>query len=83
LLKIPIEVKVILQPLILNLKCGCGIQTILAHSERALLDAQHIKKIAISPAMAAKNMAKADGPGPKKRRTGDMEGTKKSGEQSI
>jgi len=70
---------------------GCVIQrsetvtaeTILAHSERALLDAQHIKKIAISPAIAAKNMAKSDGPGQKKRRTEDLEGTKKSGEQSI
>lgn len=59
---------------------GCVIQrsdkvtpeSILAHSERALLDAQHIKKIAIAPSIAAKNLASSTKQDPKKRRSEDV-----------
>jgi diguanylate cyclase (GGDEF)-like protein len=60
---------------------GCVIQrsekvtvdSILQHSERALLDAQHIKKLAVSPSIAAKNLAGSSEKGSKKRRTEDIE----------
>lgn len=59
---------------------GCVIQrsekvtsrSILEHSERALLDAQHIKKIAVSPTVAAKNLTSSTTAPPTKRRVEDM-----------
>jgi diguanylate cyclase (GGDEF)-like protein len=65
---------------------GCVIQrsekvtvdSILQHSERALLDAQHIKKLAVSPSIAAKNLAGSSEKGSKKRRTEDIEPEDKS-----
>jgi diguanylate cyclase (GGDEF)-like protein len=58
---------------------GCVVQrseevtaeSILQHSERALLDAQHIKKISVAPAIAAKHIAGTNQPDQKKRRTED------------
>lgn len=52
---------------------GITSQSILQHSERALLDAQHIKKLAVSPSIVAKQMAGANSADQKKRRTEDME----------
>ncbi len=60
---------------------GCVIQrsekvtakNILEHSERALLDAGHIKKVSISPAIAAKQMLAASAQDPSKRRGEDLQ----------
>lgn len=60
---------------------GCVIQqsqsvtvkNILDHSERALLDAQHIKKVSISPAMAAKQLAASSASDTRKRRGEDIQ----------
>lgn len=56
---------------------GISAEAILQHAERALMDAQHIKKVAISPAMAAKQIAATTAANPKKRRQEDIvaEGT--------
>lgn len=60
---------------------GCVIQrsekitaeSILQHSERALLDAQHIKKISVAPSIVAKKMVNTDSKTPRKRREEDFE----------
>lgn len=60
---------------------GCVIQrsekitaeTILQHSERALLDAQHIKKISVAPSIAAKKMQSSASAASKKRREEDFQ----------
>lgn len=60
---------------------GCVIQrsekitaeAILQHSERALLDAQHIKKISVAPSIAAKKMQSSASAASKKRREEDFQ----------